>query len=576
MTDDQRITIIKETKAANVEFRKRRHSEWTENYTLYRDKVITNRLTQRQSVNIPIMKYSIKSLLKDIDEPPLLYFHNLDNDDQKELYYNEVWKEAGKQNKLVIKDIIDKKQVFLFGRSFKKLNIVNGKFFWEIVDPQDIAVDKYIDPSSIDSARSIVHEHIYKPLSSLEFNSMYDQDVVNELKSFYGTQLGLIRQEEIGQAMHERDERMRQMGLDVNNPIIGETYVELNEIYRFQYDEVKEKDVIFLTVTVDNSRVLMEMPLYQFIGETKDEYWNDHYPFTSWGDDYDRTDFWSDSVADTLRPINRVLNAWFSQMVENRTLRNFGMHYYDSTGTAGKSFIPQTFVPQPWGWYPLPGKPSEVMEKVDVPDLSDSLEEINFLMNIAEKATAATSTQQGGLQERKVTLGEVQLALQNAKERIKSMAVYYNDSWEEFGNKYIKLVEAASDLLGETQIVRKGKLGIRNYTYVVSPKDYLAENGVHCEVKQVADKSQEDIDNLQKLRVARAEMPNNKALKEISDKLYLQFAGLPLDDIDRVLAEEKQAREGMGQNPMLNPGAPTSTNQPVPQLPPPQPVLQAG
>jgi hypothetical protein len=34
--------------------RKHWHSQWTENYQLYRDTVIINRLTQRQSVNVPL------------------------------------------------------------------------------------------------------------------------------------------------------------------------------------------------------------------------------------------------------------------------------------------------------------------------------------------------------------------------------------------------------------------------------------------------------------------------------------------------------------------------------------------
>ena len=36
---------------ADHDFQKRRHEQWTENYQLYRDKVIVNRLTQRQSIN---------------------------------------------------------------------------------------------------------------------------------------------------------------------------------------------------------------------------------------------------------------------------------------------------------------------------------------------------------------------------------------------------------------------------------------------------------------------------------------------------------------------------------------------
>lgn len=38
---------------ADRRYRERRHPQWTDNYQLYRDTVITNRLTQRQSVNVP-------------------------------------------------------------------------------------------------------------------------------------------------------------------------------------------------------------------------------------------------------------------------------------------------------------------------------------------------------------------------------------------------------------------------------------------------------------------------------------------------------------------------------------------
>ncbi len=40
-----------------------RHPQWTLNYELYRDTVIINRLTQRQSVNVPYMKKTLKTYL---------------------------------------------------------------------------------------------------------------------------------------------------------------------------------------------------------------------------------------------------------------------------------------------------------------------------------------------------------------------------------------------------------------------------------------------------------------------------------------------------------------------------------
>ena len=50
-------------------YRRRRQPDWTDNYTLGRDKVQINRLTQRQSVNVPLIKSTVKTLLKDITLP---------------------------------------------------------------------------------------------------------------------------------------------------------------------------------------------------------------------------------------------------------------------------------------------------------------------------------------------------------------------------------------------------------------------------------------------------------------------------------------------------------------------------
>ncbi len=59
--------------ASDLKFRERRHPQWTENYELYRDTVITNCLTQRQSVNVPFMKETIKTILANIDDAPAWY-----------------------------------------------------------------------------------------------------------------------------------------------------------------------------------------------------------------------------------------------------------------------------------------------------------------------------------------------------------------------------------------------------------------------------------------------------------------------------------------------------------------------
>ena len=566
--DDVELSPLMEKLRINKEgafiFRRRRHNDWTDNYTLYRDKVQLNRLLQRQSVNIPLIKTTIKTLLKDIDDAPMLYFTNLDNNDQAEVFYNEYWKHNGEANKLIIKDIVDKRQVLLFGRSFKVMNIVNGMFMWEVIDPQDILVDRYIDPSNLDSARFIIIEHTYKPLSSLRSNPMWDTKAVRKLQDFHESNAGLIKAQANQLDFVDKQSRIASMGVvDAFSPIIGKTYVELNQFFIKEWNEKLGEDEIRYVVTADNMQVLFEAPLEQVIGVTQDHYWRSHYPITTWGDETERTDFWCDGVADALRTPNKVLNAYFSQDVENRTMRNFGMTYFNSS-LGEEGFTPQTFTPEPFGWYPIPAGQKnigDVLQRVEIPELNGNMEMMNFLLSISDKASAASTTQQGAQEDKQVTLGEVQLALKNSTERIKSMAIYYTDAWQEFGTKYVKMLEATSHLLDPQTIHRAGRLTKKMYTKTISPEDWYSKSGFKVEVQMQAERSEAAADSLQWLNASRQVMPNNAIVDEEYKKTLLENAKLPATKISEALKLDKQQQEAQQQ--MMQQQAQMGQPQPV-------------
>lgn len=532
------ISILNGHKSDAFDWQERRHADWLDNYLLYRDKIVINRLTQRQSVNVPLMKTSIKTALKDVDDPPMLFFESLDNDKDKEIIYNEYFKHCADYNNLPIKDIVDKKQVFLYGRSFKKLNIVNGKFVFEILDPHDVLVDRYVDPTDLDTARYVCHQHIFKPLSSLSENESYDKEAVNRLKSYMATKAGLIKADSNLATVRDRNERMQKMGVpDVDNPVLGEAYIELNEHYLQKWNEKTKEDEFWLIVTAEGQEVLLEEALEDVIGKTKDNFWRYHLPIVTWGDDVERTDFWSDGMADTIRTPNKILNSWISQLVENRTLRNFGMNFYNATI---EGFTPQTYEPEPGGWYGLPGKPSDVYQKVDIPDLSESIDEMNFVLQLAEKASAATSIQQGASQERKITLGEVEILMANASERIKAMSVFYTSSWKEFGLKYAKMLEAAPDLLDGVTLYKKGLFNDELYPRDVSPKDWQSKAGYSVKVLSKSEKEDSEMEGIQKINAIGNFFPGNTPLIEILHKKLLEFGGLTPDEMQAVLDFEKQ------------------------------------
>ncbi len=548
---DETASILSKKKEGNLNFRGRRHLIWEEIYALYRGTVFTNRLTQRQSVHLPLMKLSIKSALKDVDDPPLMFFDNLDNNEQAEIYFNEYWENCAEENKLVLKDIVDKKQVMLFGRTFKKLNIVNGKVIFTIEDPQDVSVDRYTDPTDIDTTRVLIHEHIYRALSSLEINDKYDQDAVAELKRYTASQQGLIKIEENLTAFRDKNQRLKDLGVpDVDNPMLGETYIELNEFYYKKFDYKLNKEVYWYALVAENLRTLIEKPLEEILGETKDHFWQNHLPYDSWADDVERTDFWSDAMGDILLNPNKVMDSWWSQEVENRTLRNYSMRFYNSSTP---DFIPQTFEPVPWGFYPVPGNPNEIMQEVTIPDLGDTTNLINFIGNFASNAVATTPTQEGAVDPNKVTAFEIKLAYQEAKARVESMAIFYTLSWENFGQKFIKLIEANVDKLEPITVYKKGYRGTM-FKADISPKDWKTPSGFKVRVVPKTKKQQEDAKQIQNLQQTLIVMPDNVPLKRIYQEKLLDFDELNPDQKKEVLDFEEKKQKAI-ENAIANPTA---------------------
>ena len=568
--ENPELEMLRLNKESGYNYRERRQEDWLENYTLYRDKVTVNRLTQRQSVNLPLMKQTVRTLLKDVDDMPVLYFENLDNDKEAEVFQNEYWKLIGDDdhNKFELQDIVDKRQMFLYGRSFDQWQIIDGTIKMTIQDPQDILVSRYTDPIDIHSSRFLIHTHIYKPLSELENNPDYDQEAIGRLKTWVASEHGIVKVAGNKKMAVEKARKMGEMGVpDVESPILGETYVELCLHFVYRQEE-GEDEQLYLYVEVEDMEILMKEPLEEVIGKTEDNFWRNHFPYNSWADDLERQDFWSDSIADIVRTPNKVLNSWFSQLVENRTLRNFGMHYFDSTI---EGFMPQTFNPIPWGWYGVPGKPQDVLQKVDIPDLSESLDEMKFVIEMTEKATGATATQQGVQAQRQITLGEVQLALGEAKERIKGMSKFYTPLWKQRGIMFLKLIEAASDQLDVVKIYKKGRNTSNIFSREIGPEDWMTKAGYRVKVWSQDEKRTQDVETLQKLNAAKIIMPDNPKLDEVYKRKLVEFADLSPDDINDIMEYEQRKRDAMLQ-PMMGVGAgvggggqalPTSTPPPM-------------
>lgn len=538
-------TQLDKNEEADFKYQERRHEQWTENYQLYRDKVIVNRLTQRQSINVPLIKGIVKTVMANTDEFPDIEFEELGNDKDREIILNELWKDFVVKDRLEVKDVIDKKQDFLYGITWTKFNISQGRITTEIKEPFDMLVDRYADPSDLDGTADHLSEHgIFRTLDHLAANPMFDKAAVNRLRVFYGTKQGLIKAEEVTKLMQAKNERMESMGVPgMNDPELGQTWVQLKIHTQRVYDLADMADHWHVIVKCDNE-ILAAKPLFDILGI-------DELPYVKWSDDPERLDQYPDGVADIARTTNKLLNSMISSIAENRILRNFGMNFYDS-GMEG--FNPASFQPVPWGWYPMPvpdgKKLDDVFKQAPIPDLSESLDEMEYVKKLVETAVAANSTVQGDVEQRKVTLGEVELAMNAAKERITSIAKFYMIAQKEKGDKWAKLMNANADKLDAVKLYKKSHKG-NYFSKTVSGKDWRSEEGYTCRAVSSAERQQKSVEGIQKLNAVVAQFPDNPVMRQVYNKKILEFAEVNPDEAKQIMDYEEQKMQMMAQQPMM-------------------------
>src|SRR3990167_5606164 len=269
------LQMLLNNKEAGFNYRRRREEDWRENYLLYRDKVMVDRLIQRQSVNLPLMKTTLRTVLKDVDDMPVIVFQNLNNDKQAEVFQNEHWKKTLELNNAEIQDIVDKKQDFFYGRTFDSWQVEDGLIIFDIEDSEDMLVDRFMNPYNLDSSRFLIHTHIFKPLSTLKNNPDYDQKEVKKLELFFESQLGIIKAKDNENSLQQKNKKMADMGVtDVEDPVLGETYVELTMHFVFRTNEkVDGKEVpeqIFVYIEAEEQTILMKKRQEEIIGATKE------------------------------------------------------------------------------------------------------------------------------------------------------------------------------------------------------------------------------------------------------------------------------------------------------------------
>lgn len=517
------------------EYQERRHQQWNENYELYRNKVMTNRLTQRQAVNIPLMKETIKTLLSKIDEPPTVEWKELSGDMEKELIFQEMWNSAFDEYNYEGVDIQDKKSVLLYGRSFKKLNWDSdtNSVCLTALDPFDVVIDPLVNPLDLETARFVIHQNIFRSLRECLADDRYTTEGKDKLKSWAMTPQGTVQSAKNREEYEKKMERLKAMGVDSNDfPLFaaGDVIINLCEHYTDYWETDDQEFERRVVVYADDQVELLNESLEDLIGV-------EFYPFVTWTEDIETADFWSDGPADLVRVPNKVINIWFSQLVENRTLRNFQMHWYDATV---QGYQPQTYEPGPGRMLPAPGDPNKTILPVEISGLDETLGAIDFITKLVERGTSATAIEKGVTERAQITLGEVQTLVGKAMERTVAMAKFYRRAWQELAMKWYQLMDANQSK--SLTLYKKGKSG-KIWPRKVYPADWRSKFGFKAEIHSSSEQEGEKTKAVQRFQFLLTQFPQNAALRRIAQRRMLEIADFTPEELKEVEDAEKQAQQ---------------------------------
>lgn len=532
-------------KKTSQDFKERRFNQWNENYLLYRDKVITNRLTQRQPVNIPIIRDSIQTWISKIDEAPLMKFETrgqTDTDKTGEIILNELWSYYYDKLGLDIIDNIDKKVVGLQGRSFKKWGFSKNEIFCDILDPYDVEIDPRVNILDLNSANFIKHTHIFKSLRQILANNDYTKEGKDALKIFLESEKGILKAKEDQESYDQKVARLEALGVqNYDDFISGDIIVELNESYKMVWNEEKNQFVRHLMIIAMDNVLLYNKPLTEAIGISM-------LPIVTWASDPDINDVWSDGIADNVRTFNKITNMYISQDLENRTYRNFGMYFFN---TMNGTFQPRAFEAKPFGMYGVPGNPSEVMQQIKIEPLSDTSQQINWLKDLIQSSLAQTPTERGQV-ESNATLGQTQLSFQQSSQRNQVVSKNYRRAWKESALIFYELLKENSR--GSITLYKKGGNG-KFFAKEIFPTDWQNPIGYECHVVTQQEQNDASDFDLKKIQYIKNSFATNPMAIKVAKRKELELLNWSQEDIASIM----QAEESAG-------SAPLNTMQDAPSM----------
>ncbi|HPQ42923.1 MAG TPA: hypothetical protein PKZ42_01750 [Syntrophales bacterium] len=326
LTDEDLIKRIQTEYQNAIDFRKPRIVDWHANEDMLYGKK-PNTLSKRSNINLWLMHGFVYTFLSKIKNPPSLKFEPTEDADiRKAKKITSLWEldSSPTRENWKFKDLLGKKSGMASGRVIDKIvTEYPYRHRRQRVDHYDFLIDPLAGGISIENARFLGQDNIFKSKSDLENNEDYDQAEVKKLIEAYeedkeGT-------ETVDNEYKEKSNRFAVIGMTPDKYLSsGEGVYKLLEWYT-PINGVR----YYIVCNLEKKIILRKCPLEDIFSAYEKDAGNPLYPFDSWAYFPDEFNFWSIAPMDIVRDNFQTRNVVMNQAVDNNEDKNKPSMSYD-------------------------------------------------------------------------------------------------------------------------------------------------------------------------------------------------------------------------------------------------------
>jgi hypothetical protein len=384
----------------------------------------------RSNIPLPVMSGFVNTLLSKIDEAPSLKFGPVEESDTRSAgmvqgQYEIISKDSDADWET--KDIDGKKLNTIYGRTIYKAygeRSPKFKFNLFVTDPYDF----YVDPmggGDLEDAKYCGEDCIWRNKKQLIDGAkakIYDSASVRKVLEY------LAGNKTLSNDTQENSKSNRFAALGLNNQMYN--YAGEGALRFVESGTMKNGVRTYVFWHFDSKTIIREAPLKEVFAS---ELWH----WTSWASYRDKFNFWSMAPADDMRPIAVAMQILANQELDNRQKTNWNQRAYDPDmfeDPQELEYRPNGLVAVKSGTWKIQPIANGIYN-FQTPQLSGTINLVNWLDQIAGTKTGITASAQGSSNEQKVGIYEGNL--QQVADRLGLINKSYSKCWTAIGRRFV-------------------------------------------------------------------------------------------------------------------------------------------